>query len=138
MIRRRILVTAASILATVLLCGCEDSLCPPVPSSEVTVVHPDGSGTFTTIQAAVDSVAEGDEIYLGEGVFRGDGNRDIDPQGRAITIASVGGDPSLCVIDCQGDSLSPHRASTSIQEKGLPPFCGVSRSPGASQIVEVP
>jgi hypothetical protein len=110
MIRRKILVTATPIPAAVLFCGCEDSLCPPVPSSDMTVVHPDGSGTFTTIQAAVDSVAEGDVIYLGEGVFRGDGNRDIDLRGRALTIVSIGGDPSLCAIDCEGDSLNPHRA----------------------------
>jgi predicted outer membrane repeat protein len=48
-------------------------------------------------------------IYLADGVFRGDGNRDLDFHGKAVTVRSLSGDPSLCIIDCNGDSLSHHR-----------------------------
>lgn len=63
-------------------------------------VEPDGSGDFATIQAAVDFASDGDEILLGDGTFTGPGNREIDFQGKAITIRSVSGDPALCTVNC--------------------------------------
>jgi hypothetical protein len=72
------------------------------------VVNPDGTGDFPTIQAAVDAAVNGDVIELGSGVFTGDGNRDVDYLGKAITIRSQGG-PGACVIDCQGSAGEPHR-----------------------------
>ena len=46
-------------------------------SAETSVVNPQGTGDFPTIQAALDSVVSGDVIELTNGVFRGDGNRDV-------------------------------------------------------------
>lgn len=74
----------------------------------VYVVHPDGTGDFPTIQAAVDAAAGGDIIELGNGVFRGDGNHDVAYLGKAITIRSQGG-PESCIIDCEGSAAEPHR-----------------------------
>jgi predicted outer membrane repeat protein len=54
-------------------------------------------------------VVDGDVIALGNGVFRGHENRDIDFLGKAITLRSRGGDPEACVIDCEGNSTDPHR-----------------------------
>jgi len=67
------------------------------------VVEPDGSGDYPTIQAAVDAAAPGDEIVLTDGVFVGDGNRNIDFGGKAITVCSQSGDAAACVIDVQGN-----------------------------------
>jgi hypothetical protein len=73
-------------------------------------VNPDGLGDFPTIQAAIDHAAGGDVIELGDGVFQGEGNRDIRLGGRAITVRSQGLDPAACVIDCQGTESEFHRA----------------------------
>jgi hypothetical protein len=73
------------------------------------VVRPDGGGDFPTIQEAIDAAVDGDVIELTEGVFRGDGNRNLDYLGKAITVRSTHGDPTRCVIDCEGDWNSQHR-----------------------------
>ena len=82
------------------------------PASAVTyTVHPDGSGDYPTIQDAIDAVsAVGDTVYLGSGTFQGVGNRDIDFQGKPITVASQSDDPASCIIDCQGSAAEEHRA----------------------------
>ena len=65
------------------------------------VVRPDGTGDFPTIQAAIDAVDNADVIELTNGTFTGEGNRDIDYLGKAITIRSQSGHPDSCIIDCQ-------------------------------------
>lgn len=86
------------------------SLLVPVSSFATTfVVRPDGTGDFPTIQMAITASVDGDTIELTDGLFTGGGNRDIDFQGKAITVRSQGGDPLSCVIDCQGSQANPHR-----------------------------
>lgn len=69
-------------------------------------VCPDGSGDFLTIQAAINASVAGDVIELCDAILVGDGNRDIDYLGKAITVRSQSGNAAACVIDCGG---SPHR-----------------------------
>ena len=73
------------------------------------LVRPNGSGDYATIQDAVDGVVDTDIIELADGTFEGTGNRDIDFLGKAITIRSQSGDPTMCTIDCGGDEFDPHR-----------------------------
>ncbi len=73
-------------------------------------VLPDGSGDFATIQAAIDAAQPGDVIELGNGVFTGDGNRDLDFAGKGLTLRSASGSPVACTIDCGGSASDPHRA----------------------------
>lgn len=73
------------------------------------VVDPDGTGDFPTIQAAVNAVHNGDIIELTDGTFAGDGNRDIEYLGKAITVRSQSRNPETCVIDCEGSEDDPHR-----------------------------
>ena len=81
-----------------------------VPACAAThVVKPDGSGDYTTIQDAIDAAGGGDIIELTDGTFTGNGNRDIDYGGKAITIRSQSGNPASCVIDCGGSELDSHR-----------------------------
>jgi hypothetical protein len=78
-------------------------------SATTYTVRPDGSGDFPTIQAALDAVADGDVIELTDGTFTGDGNRDVDFLGKAVTVRSQGGDPSACILDCEGTVELPRR-----------------------------
>ena len=55
---------------------------------------------FSTIQAAYDAALEGDTIRLSDGLFRGQGNRNIKIMGRNVRIESING-PEQCVIDCE-------------------------------------
>jgi hypothetical protein len=70
---------------------------------------------YPTIQAAIDASADGDEIVVADGVYTGDGNRDMDFGGRDITVRSANG-PEDCIIDLQGSPDEPHRAFTFVFE----------------------
>lgn len=54
-----------------------------------------------TIQAAIDAASSGDEIVLANGTYSGAGNFGMYTAGKNLTIRSAGGDPALCVINCQ-------------------------------------
>ena len=73
------------------------------------IVRPDGSGDYPTIQAAINAASHGDTIELTGGTFLGEGNRDINFNGRSITVRSRSGDPQACIIDCQGTVEETHR-----------------------------
>ncbi|MCK4414378.1 MAG: right-handed parallel beta-helix repeat-containing protein [Candidatus Eisenbacteria sp.] len=91
---------ARSCIAAALAIGL--GLCVSIPAlGAVYVVRPDGTGDYATIQEAIDASVAGDVIELTTGVFVGPGNRGIQVPPHQITIRSQGGDPDLCVIDCE-------------------------------------
>ncbi len=65
------------------------------------VVHPDGSGDYPTIQAAVDAATSGDEVILEDGVFSGPGNIGVLLFLKSVLIRSRSGNPDACIVDCQ-------------------------------------
>jgi hypothetical protein len=75
---------------------------PIIASAETYVIHPDGSGDFPSIQAAIDFASDGDIIELTDGTFTGDGNRDVMLQGKAVTMRSQSGNATTCIIDVEG------------------------------------
>jgi parallel beta-helix repeat protein len=77
-------------------------------SIPIITVKADGTGDYPTIQAAINVATTGDEIVLQPGTYTGDGNRDIDFLGKAITVRSENG-PNNCIIDCNGTEAEPHR-----------------------------
>jgi hypothetical protein len=106
---------------------------PIAPSATIYLINPDGTGDFPTIQAAIDAATSGDIIELADGVFSGDGNRDIDYQGKPITVRSQSGDPGSCIIDCRqtgrGFYFHSHERGRSILE-GLTITNGVGEGGG--------
>jgi hypothetical protein len=77
-------------------------------SARTIYVDYDGSADFSNIQAAIDDSNDGDTIIVADGTYTGDGNRDIDFLGKAITLRSENG-PQNCIIDCNGTFEEPHR-----------------------------
>ena len=73
------------------------------------LVRADGSGEYPTIQAAIMAAADHDTILLDDGVFTGSGNRDITYLDKILLVRSLSGDPTACIIDCQGTEADPHR-----------------------------
>ncbi|MHC4281777.1 MAG: right-handed parallel beta-helix repeat-containing protein, partial [Planctomycetota bacterium] len=70
-------------------------------------------GEYATIQAAIDDCADGDIVIIAPGIYTGEGNRDINYGGKAITVRSTDPqDPDVVtatVIDCDGTEEEPHR-----------------------------
>jgi len=66
--------------------------------------HNDNDGltpetAFATIQKGVNSAVDGDTIIVADGTYTGEGNRDINLKGKAITLQSTNG-AANCIIDC--------------------------------------
>lgn len=82
-----------------------------IASKEVRIIPPrvlTVPDEYPTIQSAIDAAYHWDTVLVADGVYRGEGNRDIDFLGKKITVKSSG-DASQCIIDCQGTQQEPHR-----------------------------
>ena len=55
---------------------------------------------YPTIQAAIDAAANGDIVEVADGTYKGTGNRDLDFNGKEITVRSKNG-PKDTIIDCE-------------------------------------
>jgi len=68
---------------------------------------------YPTIQAAIDACVDGDAVIVAPGTYTGPGNRDIDFNGKAITVRGTDpNDPNVVaatIIDCNGTRQNPHR-----------------------------
>ena len=57
-----------------------------------------------TIQEAIDAAVDGDIVLVPDGTWTGEGNKNLDFKGKAITVTSENG-PENCIIDCQSDGV---------------------------------
>ncbi len=73
------------------------------PLEDGSEAHP-----FDAIQEGIDAATGGDTVLVKDGTYTGDGNRDLDFGGRAITVRSENG-PDKTIIDCQGTAHEQHR-----------------------------
>ena len=89
------------VLMSVLLVG---ALCISAVGKTI-YVDDDGPADFNNIQAAIDDSNDGDTVIISTGTYTGDGNRDINFKGKAITVRSSDPkDPAVVartIIDCE-------------------------------------
>ncbi len=105
-------------MARALLLICLFSLVLPVSGFARTWnISPNGSGDAPTIQAGIDSAAVGDTVFLADGTYSGDGNRDISFRGKAITVC--GNENQDCIIDCGGSASHEHTGFIADQGESL-------------------
>lgn len=94
---------------------CDDSPCAPFSTPnpdcdligawpvdcECHSINAEGTGDFSTIQAAVDAASDSDHICMAPGTYTGAGNRAVDLSGKALTIQPWPGSQEAVVIDCE-------------------------------------
>jgi len=70
----------------------------------------DGSSghPFRLIQDGINAASDGHTVIVRDGTYRNTGNRDLDFNGKAITLRSENG-PENCIINCEGNEIEQHR-----------------------------
>ena len=82
-----------------------------LPKPRIIYVDDDASGAndgsswdnaFSCLREALEVISDGDVILVADGVYTGEGNKDLNCTGKAVTIRSENG-PENCIIDCEND-----------------------------------
>jgi hypothetical protein len=63
---------------------------------------------YSRIGDAMAAAKDGDTVLVDDGVYSGDGNRDLSFGGKAITVRSANG-PEKCIVDCGGSASEHHQ-----------------------------
>jgi predicted outer membrane repeat protein len=94
------------IAAIFIIAGCESDeeiIALPVGQDHVIRVP----GEIANIQGAINAAIDGDTVLVANGLYSGQGNRDIAFGGTNIVLMSENG-PHVTTIDCQADSANQH------------------------------
>ena len=94
-------------------------------------------GDFSTIQAAIDAALHLDTVLVQSGIYTGEGNRNIDFRGKAITVMSENGYETTA-LDCQGAGRGFNFNSGEDQRAVLTGFtvCNGSEGSGGAVLCE--
>ena len=89
-------------------------------------------GDQPTIQAGIDAAVDGDRVLVADGTYTGDGNKDLDFGGKAITVTSENG-AEKTIIDCEYDGRGFYFHSGETEESVVSGFTikNGSASPGS-------
>ena len=68
------------------------------PNEDGSQAHP-----FDTILEGITAADTGDIVEIADGTYTGADNKNLDFDGKEITVRSASGDPTQCVIDCEND-----------------------------------
>lgn len=79
------------------------------------------SPTYPTIQSAIDAASENDIVLVADGTYTGEGSKNLDFCGKAITVRSENG-PEKCIIDCEGVGRGFYFHSSETQSSVLDGF----------------
>jgi predicted outer membrane repeat protein len=89
---------------------------------------------YSTIQAGIDAASNGDTVLVADGVYKGEGNRDLVFGGKIITVKSENG-PVKSIIDCEGVgrafSSYPNTSTRDVVIRGFTIRNGVANRGGA-------
>ncbi len=93
---------------------------------------------FSTIQAAINDAQPGDTVFIADGTYTGEGNRNLDPGGKDILIKSENG-PVNCIIDCQNSGrgfIFQSAETRSAIVEGLTIISGLADNGGAFNCID--
>ena len=83
------------------LLACALAAAAPPASGYIITVDVNGGGDFTTILPAIEIAREGDTIVVWPGTYSGEGNHDLDFEGKSLQLISTDGAEET-IIDLGG------------------------------------
>ncbi|MBD3182185.1 T9SS type A sorting domain-containing protein [Candidatus Poribacteria bacterium] len=88
---------------------------------------------YTTIQAAINAARNGDLIIVADGIYKGENNKNLDFNGKVITVESENG-PESTIIDCENNGRAFYFHSGENNESVVKGFTIMNGSPGGNPI----